>query len=172
MKPVRAAILGLLFVLTGAAGVGLLMAQKKNGADAADQIAAPKEIRDALRRAAESYPRPLKGARWTTVAKLQGTDHVLFQIRGTNDRGATIEIEITGAGRVVEVEEHGVPFSEVPRAVIDALKAHLPHFVPERAEAIYQTARPAPVAYGFEGRDASGKETEVYISADTQTILN
>lgn len=172
MKPTRAAILGLLFVLTGAAGVGLLMAQKKNAADAADQVAAPKEIRDALQRAAEMYPRPLKGARWSTVAKLQGSDHVVYQVRGTNDRGATVEIEITSAGRVIEVEERGVPFSEVPRGVIDAVKAHVPHFQPERAEAIYQTGRQTPVAYGFEWRDPSGKETEVYINADTLTILN
>ena len=172
MKPARLAVLGLGVVCVVAIGIGLVAAQKKNGGDGMEQIAAPKEVRDALHRAADAYPQPLKGARWTSVAQLQGTEHGLYQVRGTNDRGAMIEIEVTSAGRVIEVEEHGIPFSEVPRVVIDVLKAHVPHFQPEWAEAIYQIGRAAPVAYGFEGRDAAGKETEVYVSAETQTILN
>src|SRR5262249_5384612 len=170
MKPVQVAVVGLMFVLIGAVGVGLLRAQKQQ--NQADQIVAPKEVREALQRAAETYPRPLKGARWTTVAQLNGTDHQIYQARGTNDRGAIVEIEVTSAGRVVEVEEHGIPFSEFPQVVIDALKAHMPRFQAERAEAIYQAGRAEPVAFGFEGRDASGKEVEIYISAENQKILN
>ena len=48
MKPVQLAVLGLGLLFIGAVGVGLVTAQKKNGGDTIDQIAAPKEIRDAL----------------------------------------------------------------------------------------------------------------------------
>src|SRR5262245_65402595 len=107
MKSGKWVFISLVLLIGGAVACGLVMAQKKLGE--ADEITAPKEVRVALRRAAEVYPRPLKGARWTTVAKLQGSDHCIYQVRGKNDRGATIEIEITSAGRIVEVEEHGIP---------------------------------------------------------------
>lgn len=81
----------------------------------------PGKAREALGRAAEVYRGPLKGARWSKVSPLRGTEHPLYQIRGTNGRGSAIEAEITSAGRVLEVEEHGIPLREVPSAVIEAL---------------------------------------------------
>ena len=72
----------------------------------------------------------------------------------------------------MEVEEHGIPLSEVPSAVIEALKAKLPHFQPTQVEAIYQADKVQPISYGFEGKDAAGKKIEVYLSADGKTWLN
>ena len=119
----------------------------------------------ALDRAARVYRQPLAGTRWSEVARLSGTDHPLFQLRGTNGRGHKVELEVTAAGRVVEVEEHGIPLREVPDAVTAALKGRRPSFRPTRAEAVYQADREQPVCYGFEGEDVAGKKVEVYISA-------
>jgi hypothetical protein len=77
---------------------------------------------------------------------------------------------VTSAGRILEVEEHGIPIIEVPGIVTDALKGHLPEFAPEKVEAIYQGESPQPASFGFEGEHA-GKKFEVYISADG-TVLN
>jgi len=132
----------------------------------------PTAVRDGLDRVAKVYPEPLAGAKWTTSARMPGTDHPVYQVRGTNGRGNTIEAEITSAGRVIEVEEHGIPFSEVPAPVVEALRAKRPDFKHERVEAIYQGESPRPVCYGFEGSDASGKAIEVYVSADGKSFLN
>ena len=134
--------------------------------------ALPQEVRAALDRAARVYPQPLSGARWSEVHLLGGIDHPVFQVRGTNGRGNKIELEVTGAGRVIEVEEHGIPVSEVPGAVTDALKTRMPDFTPTQVEAIYQAERGQPVSFGFEGKDPAGRKKEVYISADGKTILN
>jgi hypothetical protein len=118
------------------------------------------------------YEQPLAGANWSKSATLSGSDHPVYQVRGTNRRGNTVELEVTAAGRVIEVEEHGIPLGEVPGAVVEALKAKMPRLEPEKIEAIYQAGSQRPTAYGFEGKDASGKEFEVYISADGKTFLN
>lgn len=134
--------------------------------------ALPREVREALDRAARTYPQPLSDANWSEVHFLGGTDHPLYQLRGTNSRGKTIELEVTKAGRVIEVEEHGIPLDEVPAPLAEALKTKLPQFRHERIEAIFQVGNPRPVSYGFEGLDAAGKPIEVYISADGKTFLN
>jgi len=103
---------------------------------------------------------------------LEGTGHPLYQVRGTNGRGHKIELEVTSAGRIIEVEEHGIPLDEVPSAVTEALEARMPSFKPTQVEAIYQVEKEQPVTYGFEGQDADGRKVEVYISADGKTFLN
>jgi len=138
----------------------------------ADPTALPQEVRDALDRAARTYPEPLKGVEWSHVAQLNESDHALYQVRGTNERGHTVEAEVTRAGRVIEVEEHGIPLDEVPVVVMAVLKTKIPSGKPDVVEAIYQGGDRRPVAYGFEGRDADGKKFEVYISADGKTFLN
>jgi hypothetical protein len=132
----------------------------------------PTEVREALDRATRIYAKPLSGARWSHVSRLSGTDHPIYQVRGMNGRGNKIEIEVTSAGRVIEVEEHGIGISEVPGAVIEAFRAKLPDFEPTLVEAIYQAGKSEPVSYGFEGKDDAGKKIEIYISADGRTFLN
>ncbi len=147
-------------------------AAQRSAEETANLASVPKEVRAALDRALETYRQPLRGARWSSVNVLTGTDHTLYQVRGTNGRGNRIEMEITRAGRIIEVEEHGIPLSEVPSAVVDALSAKMPEFTPTRIEAIYQCEQSQPVCYGFEGEDIAGGEIEVYISADGKTFLN
>jgi hypothetical protein len=167
----RVVALGPVLLAFAVAGVGCAAAEQRNNAGEADVTALPQEVRDALDRATQVYSHPLDGAKWAKVHLLGGTDHPVYQLRGTNARGNTIEMEVTKAGRVIEVEEHGIPLGEVPAPVVEALKAKRPQLTPTRVEAIYQTDNPRPVSYGFEGTDPTGKSVEVYISADG-TFLN
>jgi len=145
---------------------------RQNDKGEADLTSLPKEVREAVDRAGRDYVQPLKNAKWSKVNRLPGSEHTLYRLQGTNGRGNRIEIEITAAGRIIEVEEHGIPLAEVPNAVIAALKARKPEFKPSVVEAIYQVDKNHPSAYGFEGVDSSGRKIEVYISADGKTFLN
>jgi hypothetical protein len=164
----RAIILGMALLALGAVGFGCATADPKPVA----VVALPTEVRDALERASQVYAEPLKGAKWSEAVMLTGSNHPIYQVRGTNDRGHAIEAEVTRAGRVIEVEERGIPLDEVPVAVREALNSRVPQFQPKQVEAIYQAGNASPVCYGFEGTDATGKEVEVYISADGKSVLN
>jgi hypothetical protein len=131
-----------------------------------------REIRDALTRATQIYKQPLNGVKWEKVIVLRGSDHPLYQVRGTNERGNKVEMEVTSAGRIIEVEEHGIAKSEVPAVVMDTLKQKMPLMQPSVIEAIYQAGQAQPVCYGFEGEGADGIKVEVYISADGKMFWN
>lgn len=132
----------------------------------------PKHVRQALDRALKVYPEPLQGARWSKAYCTRGSDHPVYQVQGTNADGRKVELEVTSAGRIIEVEEHGISITRVPTVVQDALKSKFPRFEPKHIEAIYQLEKLVPVCYGFEGRDSDGREIEIYISADGKNFLN
>src|SRR5262245_51511512 len=79
------------------AGAGCTPVEQRNGAEESDLSALPREVRDAIDRAAQVYPQPLSGARWSKVHVLKKTDHPLYQLRGTNDRNNKVEMEVTSA---------------------------------------------------------------------------
>jgi len=160
------------FLALAAACSGCMVEEQRTKAEEADMATLPRDVREALERAPQAYAQPLNGAQWSKVHQLTGTDHALYQLQGTNGRGNKIEMEVTSAGRIIEVEEHGIPSDEVPGVVMEALNGKMPNFKPTRIEAIYQTGKAQPVCYGFERRDAAPKEIEVYISADGKTFLN
>jgi hypothetical protein len=171
-RGLRLAGLALVLLALAAPGIGCTAAAQKNQAAEADLAALPREVREALDRAAQVYPQPLNGCRWSEVSPLNRTNHPLYQVQGTNGRGNKVEIEVTSAGRILEVEEHGIPLGEVPSAVLEALKAKMPQFQPTRVEAIYQVEKAEPVSYGFEAEVGVDKKIEVYISADGKSFLN
>lgn len=168
-RPLLVAVLGVLGATVLGCAFKTAPAEQKQGSDIS---ALPQEVRNGLDRAARVYAQPLNGARWSEVFVLKASEHPIYQVRGTNGRGHTIEIELTGAGRVIEVEEHGLALDEVPGVVRDALNGRIPAFKAKRVEAIYQAENPKPFCYGFEGTDSSGHEVELYITADGKTFLN
>jgi hypothetical protein len=155
-----------------ASATGPTTAQQRTKSDEMDIASLPREVRDALERAPKVYPEPLQGARWSKAHCTSGSEHPVYQVQGTNGDGRKIELEVTSAGRIIEVEEHGIPMTRVPTVVQDALKAKFPRFEPKHIEAIYQLEKLVPVCYGFEGNDANGRKIEVYISADGKSFLN
>ena len=167
----RWSVAGLVLLVAIASGIGLAFWGPNLSAGAADRPALPKPVNDALDRAARVYAQPLSGVRWLKVHVMTGSDHPIYQVQGTTGRGNKVEVEVTAAGRVIELEEHGIALNEVPGPVVEALKGKAPQFRLTRVEAIYQTEKPQPVSYGFEGTDG-GKEMEIYISADGKSFLN
>lgn len=93
--------LGVVLLSLVAAGVGCTPVEQRNGEET-ELTALPQEVRDALDRAAEVYSQPLSGARWSKVFVLKKSDHPLYQLQGTNDRNSKVEMEVTGAGRILE----------------------------------------------------------------------
>ena len=116
------------------------------------------EVRQGLDRAAKQYPQPLNGATWTEVNAMRGTEHAVYQIRGTNARGNRIEAEVTSAGRVIEVE-HSIPESEVPAVVLESLKANRPF----RFDRVGHLQRGAAIRSPLTEGNDNGKKVEVYI---------
>jgi hypothetical protein len=152
-------------------GLGCENGDSANGvAQTTDLPDLPQEVRKAVDQASNSYPGPLSGATWSKVHSVAGTDHKVFQLKGTSYRGNKIEMEVTSAGRILEVEEHGIPMSEVPEVVVKALNAHSADFNPTMIEAIYQMESSRPVTYGFERTNAAGVKTEVYITAEGRIL--
>jgi len=169
--PVRRALgpvaVGLVLV-----GFALPTAADDTRAAPADLSGLPATVRLGLGRAAEVYPEPLVGVTWREVKPMNEGDRPHYQLSGTNGRDRAVELEITSAGRIIEVEEFGIPLDEVPEAVLEAAKARLPFANPDWQAAIYQAGKLRPVAYTLGGLDEIGNETEVTVSADGQTILN
>jgi len=160
----------ILILLIVAIQAGVCWAQEQANRKQAAIPGVPAKIHEALDRAAQLYPEPLKGAQWSKSYKLGESDHTIYQLQGTNSRGNKVEIEVTSAGRIIEVEEHGIPLSEVPEIVTKALKAEMPGLSPTLAEAIYQMGHARPVAYGFESEDSGGNRSEVYISSEGKIL--
>jgi hypothetical protein len=153
-----------------AAGIGCTPVEQRNGEET-DLAALPQEVRDAVDRAAQVFPQPLSGARWSKVFALKKTDHPLYQLQGTNDRNNKVEMEVTGAGRIIEVEEHGIPLADVPSAVLKALQDRRPNFKPIQVEAIYQGGEAQPSVTALSA-GCQGRTIEVSLSADGKTLLN
>ncbi len=153
-------------------GAGCAGANQKAQGEVITLAALPQEVRDGLDRATVTYLLPMAGARWDRIERLGGADDPLYRLRGTNGRDRTVELEVTDSGRVIEVEEFGVPLAEVPAAAMTGLKTRIPHANPEWVVTIYQAGQLLPVAYGFRGPNADGKMVEVYITADGKSFLN
>ncbi|MDB5313404.1 MAG: hypothetical protein JWO38_7606 [Gemmataceae bacterium] len=168
----RLAGLEFMVLAPAAPDVGGATANHQDQAVKADSGALPQEVRDGLDRAARVDHEPLTGAKGSHVSGLGETDEPLDQLRGTNGRGRTIEVEVIRAGWVIEGEAFGVPPDEVPAAMMEAVQARVRHANPDRVEAIDQAGSPRPAGYGFVGRDAGGKTVEAHVSADGRTFLN
>jgi hypothetical protein len=171
-RELRRTVFGLALLALAPFGMGCASANQKAQGEEITLADLPQEVRDGLDRATVTYLTPLAGAKWDRVERLGGADDSLYRLKGTNGRDRTIELEVTRAGRVIEVEEFGVPLAEVPAAVIEGLKARIPYANPDWVVAIYQAGALLPVGYGFGGRNADGAAVKVYITADGKTFLN
>jgi len=163
---------GLVLLALSAWGVGGAAGNHNDQEKETTLAALPQEVRDGLDRAARTYSEPLTDAKWSGVERLGGADDPLYRLRGTNGRGHTIEVEVTGGGRVIEVEEFAILLSEIPAAAFEGLKPRFPNANSDRVGAIYQAGNPHPIAYGFGGRAGVDGATESYVTADGRTFLN
>lgn len=108
------------------------------------------------------------GAKWSSAYVDRDDSGVTYELDGTDARGREVVVELTAAGKVVEVETE-IPIPEVPAGVQQALKAKMPRF---QATASYEVVHAGKVAgYSFEGRRPKDKEEiDVFVSADGKVV--
>jgi uncharacterized membrane protein YkoI len=90
-----------------------------------------------------------------------------YEIEGLDARGREVEVEVTTRGQVLQVETT-IPMGQVPRVVLDALRAKARGVKVENAEAVTRDGR--LVAYEFEGENAEGDDVEVTVTTDGRSV--
>ena len=117
--------------------------------------------------AKEAADTAVPGAKWEKASKETEKGETVYEIEGDDAQGRDVAVEVTADGKVLQVETE-IAMSEVPGVVTDALKAKLPKFKPEEVKSIAKEGK--VVSYEFEGDDEKGKEIEVDVDADGQTV--
>jgi len=95
-------------------------------------------------------------------------DTLVFEIQGLMKDGRKVEVDILSNGDVEEIE---VEFSQdlVPGAVMKAINAKLPGFIPSYIEASHSASKKV-IQYEFEGV-FGGEQIDLEVSADGRNIV-
>ena len=146
-----AAALGMMTILAGSTARG-------DGDLRIGQV--PVEVRQAALKA-------VPGASLTSAFKETDEGKTTYELSGKDARGREIDVEVTARGVVLAVETE-VPISQVPRAVIDALRAKAKGLKFDSVEVVTRNGR--IISYEFEGENAEGDEVEANVSPDGRTV--
>lgn len=106
-------------------------------------------------------------AKWTKSFKTTEDDETVFELVGRDSKGREVEIELTPAGKVLEIET-GMPMSDVPKLILGVLETKLKGIKIERARSV--TRDGMVVAYSFEGKNAKAQAVEVRVSKDGKAV--
>jgi hypothetical protein len=107
--------------------------------------------------------------KFISADKEEETDGTLvFEIQGLMKDGRKVEVDILSNGDVEEIE---VEFSQdlVPGAVMKAINAKLPGFIPSYIEASHSASKKV-IQYEFEGV-FGGEQIDLEVSADGRNIV-
>lgn len=107
--------------------------------------------------------------KFISADKEEETDGTLvFEIQGLMKDGRKVEVDILSNGDVEEIE---VEFSQdlVPGAVMKAINAKLPGFIPSYIEASHSASKKV-IQYEFEGV-FGGEQIDLEVSADGRNII-
>jgi hypothetical protein len=107
------------------------------------------------------------GARLTSAFKENDEGQTTYELSGQDAQGRKVDIEVTARGVVLGVETE-IPVSQVPRVVIDALRAKARGMKFTSAEVVTRGGR--IISYEFEGENAKGDEVEANVSPDGRTV--
>lgn len=93
---------------------------------------------------------------------------LVFEIQGVMNDGRKVEVDILSNGDVEEIEAE---FSQdlVPGAVMKAINAKLPGFIPSYIEASHSASKKV-IQYEFEGV-FGGEQIDLEVSADGRNIV-
>ena len=94
-------------------------------------------------------------------------DKTVYELRGRMADGMTLEVDVFADGTIEEVEREIDP-AEVPKVVMDAVKAKYPGFTARRVEANERGGQ--LVEYNIEGRRSDGKMFDVEVKADLSEV--
>ncbi|MDR3632821.1 MAG: hypothetical protein P4L84_03240 [Isosphaeraceae bacterium] len=106
-------------------------------------------------------------AKWAKAFKSTEDDETIYELTGSDSKGREIEVELTPAGKVLEIET-GLPIADVPQLVRDVLGARAKGIKIDRARAVTQDGK--VVAYSFDGRNAKDQSVEVRVSTDGKAV--
>lgn len=107
------------------------------------------------------------GAKWMKAFQSTEEDETLFGLIGRDAKGREIEVELTPAGRVLEIET-GMPMNDVPKPILDVVSAKARGVKIERARSVSQNG--AVVAYSFHGKNARAQVVAIRVSKDGKAI--
>ena len=99
-----------------------------------------------VKKAAE---RAAPGVKWTRATRETENGQTIYELSGTDAEKIEIEVEVTAAGKVIEVETE-VQLSEIPKAVIAAARAKYPTFTPTEGEKVVRDGK--LYAHDLEGK--------------------
>jgi hypothetical protein len=146
------------------AGLGVLgvVAPSTAGADEAPVPLSrvPAAVVQAARQAAP-------GVRLSKALKTVEEGTTYYDLIGQDDRGREVDVELTARGQVLGVGTE-IPWNEVPRAVVAALRAKGRGIKFTDAEAVTLNGR--LIAYRFEGETAQGDDVEATVTPDGRSV--
>lgn len=91
----------------------------------------------------------------------------VYTLDGTNRQGRDISIDVSAEGRVLEVTTE-IPLTQVPKIVINAVRARVRGFRPSDASVITEEGK--VTWYELEGKSAGGAEIDLLVSPDGRTV--
>lgn len=147
-----------IMTLLAAALSGVLGAAEKERSISLGDV--PPEIKAAADKA-------VPGAKWHGAEQETDKGQTFYELKGKSAEKGEVEVEITPDGKLLQTEVE-VPLKEVPEAVRNTLKTRWPDFKPKEVKAV--TRQDGTQGYEFEQSKAGGKEFEVFISGDGQTV--
>ncbi|MEL6258898.1 MAG: hypothetical protein AAFQ67_07575 [Pseudomonadota bacterium] len=147
-------------------GVGLLAAALTIGAaDAQDELVFP--LDDAPAEALAVAQAAAPDVTFTGVDVEVEDGVVTLEFAGQRADGASVEVDVTLGWSVLEVEDV-ISIDEVPAAVLETLAIQMGDFKPALAE---RSQRGETTVYEFEGVDADGREIDIEIQAEGESIV-
>jgi hypothetical protein len=126
-----------------------------------------KDVPEAVRATAD---KAVPNAKWEKAEQEIENGQPIYELKGkVPDKNREFEVEVTPDGKLIQIEVE-IDQDEVPEAVRNTLKARYPNFKPKEVKSV--TREGAASGYEFEGPGATdeGKELEVFISGDGQTV--
>jgi uncharacterized membrane protein YkoI len=106
-------------------------------------------------------------ARLTHAYKEVEDGRTTYEVCGRDSQGRAVEIEVSARGAIRRVET-AITAREVPKAVLDALRAKAQGMKLTKAEIVTRNGR--LIGYEFEGENAEGDDVEVTVTPDGRAV--
>jgi hypothetical protein len=126
-----------------------------------------KDVPAAVRATAD---KAVPNAKWEKAEQEVENGQPIYELKGkVPDKNREFEVEATPDGKLIQIEVE-IDYDEVPDPVRNTLKARYPNFKPKEVKSVTREGEAS--GYEFEGPGAKGmgKELEVFISGDGQTV--
>jgi hypothetical protein len=147
------------------AGLGLawVAAATPARADSETEVALNRVPAAVVQAAKQAAP----GVRLEKAIKTVEEGTTYYDLIGPDAQGREVDVELTARGQVLGVGVE-IPFGQVPKAVLAALKARAKGMKFDEAEAVSLNGR--LIAYRFTGETAAGDDVEATVTPDGRGV--